>query len=88
MLKFAIAAAVAGLFTITPAFAQEMMKCDEANMMKMQKEIDADVDPGMKKQVDMANAEMKMASDAMKASKTDECAMHLNKAMEELHKMN
>jgi hypothetical protein len=31
---------------------------------------------------------MKMASDAMKASKTDECAMHLNKAMEELHKMN
>ncbi|MGB8313277.1 MAG: hypothetical protein WCE69_02210 [Aestuariivirga sp.] len=88
MLKFAIAAAVAGLFTISPAFADEMMKCDDANMMKMQKEIDADVDPGMKKQVDMANAEMKMAGDAMHANKTDECAMHLNKAMEEFHKMN
>ena len=36
MLKYAIAAAVAGLFTITPAFADEMMKCDDANMMKME----------------------------------------------------
>ena len=83
MLKFAIAAAVAGLFTITPAFADEMMKCDDANMMKMQKEIDADTNPKMKKQVDMANAEMKMAADAMHANKTDECAMHLNQAAKE-----
>ena len=88
MLKFAIAAAVAGIVTITPALADEMMKCDDTNMMKMQKEIDADVDPGMKKQVEMANAEMKMAGDAMHASKMDECAMHLNKAKEEFHKMN
>ena len=88
MLKYAIAAAVAGLFAATPAFADEMMKCDDANMMKMQKEIDADVDPGMMKQVEMANAEMKMAGDAMHANKMDECAMHLNKAMEEFHKMN
>ena len=88
MLKFAVAAAVAGLFTITPASADEMMKCDDANMMKMQKEIDADVDPGMKKQVDMANEEMKMAMNAMHASKIDDCTMHLNKAMEEFHKMN
>lgn len=83
MLKFAIAAAVAGLFTIAPAFADEMMKCDDANMMKMQKEIDADTNPKMKKQVDMANAEMKMAADAMHANKTDECAMHLNQAAKE-----
>ena len=83
MLKFAIAAAVAGLFTMTPAFADEMMKCDDANMMKMQKEIDADTNPGMKKQVDMANKEMKMAGDAMHAKKIDECAMHLNKAAKE-----
>ena len=80
MLKFAIAATVAGLFTIAPAFADEMMKCDDANMMKMQKEIDADTNPGMKKQVDMANEEMKMASDAMHANKMDECATHLNQA--------
>jgi hypothetical protein len=88
MLKYAIAAAVAGLFTITPAFADEMMKCDDANMTKMQKMIDEDKDPGMKKQVDMANEEMKMAMDAMHSNKTDDCAMHLNKAMEEFHKMN
>ena len=88
MLKFAIAATVAGLFTVTPAFADEMMKCDDANMMKMQKMIDEDTDPAMKKQVDMANEEMKMAMDAMHANKTDDCAMHLNKAMEEFHKMN
>jgi hypothetical protein len=84
MLKVAIAATVAGLFSITPAFADEMMKCDEANMMKMQKMIDADTDPAMKKQVDMANGEMKMAGDAMHASKMDECEMHLNKAAMEL----
>ena len=83
MLKFAIAAAVASLFAITPAFADEMMKCDDANMMKMQKEIDADTNPKMKKQVDMANAEMKMAADAMHANKADECAMHLNQAAKE-----
>ena len=35
MLKYVIAATVAGLFTIIPAFADEMMKCDDANMMKM-----------------------------------------------------
>ena len=80
MLKFAMAATVVGLFTITPAFADDMMKCDDANMVKMQKEIDADTNPKMKKQVDMANEEMKMASDAMHAKKMDECAMHLNKA--------
>ena len=83
MLKFALAAAVAGMFSIAPAFADEMMKCDDANMMKMQKEIDADTNPKMKKQVDMANAEMKMAADAMHANKTDECAMHLNQAAKE-----
>jgi hypothetical protein len=80
MLKFAVAATVIGLFTITPAFADDMMKCDDASIMKMQKEIDADTNPGMKKQVDMANAEMKMATDAMHAKKMDECAMHLNEA--------
>ena len=70
MLKFAFAAAVAGLFTITPVFAQEMMKCDEANMMKTQME--------------MAMGEMTMAKDAMKASDMAKCETHLNKAAMEL----
>jgi hypothetical protein len=83
MLKFAIAATVAGMFSIAPAFADEMMKCDDASMKKMQGDIDADKKPEMKKQVDMANGEMKMAMDAMHANKIDECAMHLNKAAKE-----
>ena len=48
MLKYAIAAAVAGLFTITPAFADEMMKCDDANMMKMDMMVKEANDPMMK----------------------------------------
>jgi hypothetical protein len=60
MLKFAIAAAVAGLFTITPVFAQEMMKCDDANMMKMDKMVKETTDPAMKKQMEMAMGEMTM----------------------------
>jgi hypothetical protein len=84
MIKYAIAATVAGLFTITPAFADEMMKCDEANMMKMDMMVKETTDPAMKKQMEMAMGEMTMAMDAMKASKMDECEMHLNKAAMEL----
>ena len=83
MLKYAIAATVAGLFAITPAFADEMMKCDDANMMKMEKMV-KETDPAMKKQMEMAMGEMTMAMDAMKASKMDDCEMHLNKAAMEL----
>ena len=84
MLKYAIATTVAGLFAITPAFADEMMKCDEANMMKMDMMVKEANDPMMKKQMEMAMGEMTMAMDAMKASKMDECEMHLNKAAMEL----
>ena len=86
MFKYAIAAAVAGLFTITPAFADEMMKCDDANMMKMDMMVKETNDPVMKKQMEMAMGEMTMAMDAKKASKMDECEMHLNKAAMELKK--
>ena len=86
MLKFAIAAAVSGLFTITPAVAQEMMKCDDANMMKMDMMVKETTDPMKKTQMEMAMGEMTMAMDAKKASKMDECEMHLNKAAMELKK--
>jgi hypothetical protein len=84
MLKFLIAAVVAGLVTITPVFAQEMMKCDDANMMKMETMVKETTDPAMKKQMEMAMGEMTMAMEARKASKMDECEMHLNKAAMEL----
>jgi hypothetical protein len=86
MLKIAIAAAVSSLFTITPAFADEMMKCDDANMMKMDMMVKEANDPMMKTQMEMAMSEMTMAMDAKKASKMDECEMHLNKAAMELKK--
>jgi len=84
MLKYAIAATVAGLINFTPAFADEMMKCDDANMMKMDTMVKETTDPAMKKQMEMAMGEMTMAMDAKKASKMDECEMHLNKAAMEL----
>ncbi len=84
MLKFAVAAAVAGLFSITPALADEMMKCDDASMMKMDMMVKETTDPMMKKQMEMAMSEMTMAMEAMKANNMDECEMHLNKAAMEL----
>ncbi len=84
MLKFVIAATVAGMFSIAPAFADEMMKCDDANMMKMDKMVKETTDPAMQKQMEMASSEMTMAMDSMKASKMDDCEMHLNKAAMEL----
>lgn len=84
MLKFAIAAAVAGLFAITPAFADEMMKCDDASLMKMDKMVKETTDPAMKKQMEMAMGELTMAKDAMKASDMAKCETHLNKAAMEL----
>jgi hypothetical protein len=74
MLKFAIAATFVAMFVVAPAFADEMMPCDEASMTKVNKMIDADKD---KAKADAAKAEMKMAS---KAPNATECATHLNKA--------
>ncbi len=74
MLKFTIAAAVAGMFFVVPAFADEMMPCDAASMTKVNQMIDAGKD---KAKSDAAREEMKMAS---KAPNATECAMHLNKA--------
>jgi hypothetical protein len=85
MLKYATAATVC-LFTVTPVFAQEMMKCDDENMMKMEMMVKETTDPMMKTQMEMAMGEMAMAMDAKKASKMDECEMHLNKAAMELTK--
>ena len=71
---------------ITPAFADEMMKCDDASLMKMDMMVKDATDPMMKTQMEMAMGEMTMAMDAKKASKMDECEMHLNKAAMELKK--
>jgi hypothetical protein len=77
MLKFMIAAVVVGTASLAPAFADEMMPCDEASMTKVNQMIDAGTDPAMKPKVDAAKAEMQMAA---KAANATECATHLNKA--------
>lgn len=86
MLRRILIAGVLGLGLTTYASAQEMMKCDDASMMKMQTEMDAMTDPAMAQQKDMAMKEMEMAKEAMAANKTDECTMHMENASKEMMK--
>ena len=67
--------------------AGEMMKCDDASMMKAQAELDKMTGDSMKMQKEEATSAMAMAKDAMAANKADECATHLDRAMKAMHKM-
>jgi hypothetical protein len=87
MQKSILVAAAFVIAFIQPAFAQDtMMKCDDASMMKVQKEMDAMTDASMKDQKEMAMKEMDMAKEAMKANKTDDCTMHMEGAMKAMKK--
>ncbi len=86
MLRRILTAGVLGLGLTNYASAQEMMKCDDESMMKMQTEMDAMTDPAMAQQKDMAMKEMAMAKEAMAANKTDECTMHMENASKEMMK--
>jgi hypothetical protein len=87
MQKSILVAAAFVIAFIQPAFAQDtMMKCDDASMMKVQKEMDAMTDASMKDQKEMAMKEMDMAKEAMKANKTDDCTMHIEGAMKAMKK--
>jgi hypothetical protein len=79
MKNYVVAAALVGLFSVTPALAEDM-KCDDASMANVQKMIDGATDPAMKAKVDAAKADLLAAQDAMKAQKADECAAALTKA--------
>ena len=83
-MKSLIAAGLLGLALTAPAYAAEMAKCDDASMMKVDEAIKADTDPKMKDVTDMAMKELDMAKTAMKDGKTDDCSMHLTKAMDEM----
>lgn len=84
MLKTFTAAALLGIAAIVPASAAEMMTCDDTSMMKVQAMIDADKDPAMMEQTEMAKKELEMAKMAMKDSKMDDCSMHMDGAMKAL----
>jgi hypothetical protein len=78
MLKLTLTAIIlAGAFAV-PAMADDMMKCDDASMMKMDKQIDGVKDMAMK---DKAMKEGMMAKDSMKMNKMDDCKMHMDNAM-------
>ena len=85
MLKYAIAAAVAGMFSIAPAFAAGDLKCTDADMKKLGEMIhEMSSDPAMKHNVEMAMAEEQTAMAAAHRKHLITCKTHLNKAEMEL----
>jgi hypothetical protein len=84
MLKSFLAVTALGLALAAPAYADDMMKCDHASMMKMDSMIKADTNPAMKKDTMMATKEMDIAKMAMKSHKMDECMMHMNMAKKDM----
>ena len=62
------------------------MKCDDATMAMMQKNMDAVTDPAMKANKDAAMKSMDMAKTSMKDKKTDECMTHMGEAMGAMQK--
>lgn len=77
MLKLALATALLVNALALPALAEDMMKCDEASLMKMDKDIDGMTDMAMKEK---AMKEVMMAKDSMKMNKMDDCVMHMDNA--------
>lgn len=86
MKKYMIAFVCLGFTYALPAEADDMMKCDDASMMKMQTEMDAMSDPAMKEHKDMAMKHMEMAKASMKEGKMDDCTMHMTEASKEMMK--
>lgn len=84
MMRSLFTAAILGLALSAPAYAAEMAPCDEASIMKINEAIEADTDPAMKKEVEMAMKQVEKAEMAMKDGKTEDCSTHLGMAKEEL----
>ena len=62
------------------------MKCDDESMTKVQADMDAMADSGMKANKDMAMKHMGRAKASMKDGKADECMMHMGEAMGAMNK--
>lgn len=84
MLKLALAAAAIATLSFTPAFAADKLTCNDEGMMKVEMMMKEKME--MKLNTDMAMKESEMAMMAKKDGKTEDCAMHLNMAQEELMK--
>jgi uncharacterized protein YycO len=87
MLKSTVAfSLVATLLTLVPAQAQmmKMTPCTDANMMKMQDDIEKMTDATKK---EMAMKEASMAKDSMGKKNDKDCMMHMKKAEDMMPKM-
>ncbi len=78
MMKIIFAAAVVAVTTV-PAFADDMMMCDDAHMMKAEESAKKATGDKMT----MAMKDVDAAKMAMKAGKMDDCKMHLDKVMKD-----
>jgi hypothetical protein len=63
-----------------PAFADEMMMCDDASIMKAE-EAAKMMDASHKNDMEMAMKEVDMAKASMKGGMKDDCMKHLDEAM-------
>jgi hypothetical protein len=85
MLKSLAVVAFLGLALTAPARADDMMaKCDDATMKMVHDAMAKDTDAKMANDVKMAGDEMKMAEEAMKGNKMDECTKHIGMAMDHM----
>lgn len=85
MLKSLMTVAVLGLALAAPARADDMMaKCDAETMKMIEDAMAKDTAPKMANDVKMAGDELKMASEAMKANKMDDCTKHVGMAMDHM----
>jgi hypothetical protein len=73
MKKFTILVAAFGFIAITPATAQEALKCDQATFDKVRQEIGANTMANDKDTVARANDLMEKAGAEMKEGKIAEC---------------
>ena len=79
-----ITAALASIAFSGAARAGAMATCDDATMMKVEKDLMGMTDPAMKDKMMMGMKELDMAKTAMKEHKDSDCAMHLDTAMKEI----
>jgi predicted outer membrane protein len=78
MIKLMFAVAVLAAATV-PAFADDMMMCDDAHMMKAEESAKKATGDKMA----MAMKDVDAAKMAMKDGKMDDCKMHLDKVMKD-----
>jgi hypothetical protein len=79
-MKSILAAAVLVAISV-PAFADEMAKCNDDNLMKTEMMLKEMTDPAMKEKIEMGMKELDMAKMTMKDGKEKDCMMHLDSAM-------